>query len=106
MAKFYGEIGYVATEEISPGVYGGFVERSYFGDVFSISRKLTASNEINDSFSVSNEISIVADPYAFSNFCNIRYVVWMGQKWKVSTVKVEYPRLILGIGELYNGDTT
>jgi hypothetical protein len=104
MAKYYGKVGYAATDEIAPGVYGGIIERSYYGDVLSLSRRLTNSGEINDSITINNEISIVADPYAFSNFVNIRYVTWMGQKWKVSNVKVEYPRIILSIGDLYNGE--
>jgi hypothetical protein len=32
------------------------------------------------------------------------YVEFMGAKWKISNVEVQYPRLILTIGEVYNGE--
>jgi len=57
---------------------------------------------VNDDISISNQISIIADPFANNNFHAMKYVVFMGAKWKVSEVTVEYPRLILSIGGLYN----
>ena len=51
---------------------------------------------------VANEISIVADPFARENFHRMRYVVFMGAKWKITKVEVGYPRLILTIGGLYH----
>lgn len=104
MNKFFGAIGYAETQETEPGVWEEvIVERNYYGDIRRWARRLVSSSEINDSIDVNNELSIIADPYAYSNFSNIRYVVWMDNKWKVSNVTVEYPRLTLGIGGLYNG---
>lgn len=104
MNKFYGAIGYAETHETEPGVWEELiVERNYYGDIRRWSRRLISSSEINDGFDISNELSIIADPYAYSNFSNIRYIVWMGNKWKVSNITVEYPRLTLNIGGLYNG---
>lgn len=104
MNKFFGAIGYAETQETEAGVWEEvIVERNYYGDVRRWARRLVSSSEINDSIDVNNELSIIADPYAYSNFSNIRYVVWMDNKWKVSNVTVEYPRLTLSIGGLYNG---
>ena len=60
---------------------------------------------VNDNITISNEISIVSDPYALQNFHAIRYISWMGTNWKVSSVEVRYPRLILSIGDEYHGPT-
>jgi hypothetical protein len=104
MAKFYGEIGFAIQEETSPGVWVNVIRPSnYYGDVITNSRRLQNSNQLNDNIVISNEISIIADPYANENFHSILYVKFMGTKWKVSNVTVQYPRLILTLGEVYNG---
>lgn len=104
MAKFYGKIGYVNTVETKPGVYEEqIVERYYYGDLIRNTRRLQSADQVNDDINISNEISIVADPYATNNFHTMRYAVFMGTKWKISNVEVSYPRLILTLGGVYNG---
>lgn len=104
MAKFYGMIGYEITEETDPGIYEEkIVENVYIGDVIKNSRRLQDTGKVNDDITVSNRISIIADPFANNNFHSMRYVEIMGAKWKITEVEVEYPRLILTIGGLYNG---
>lgn len=104
MAKFYGAIGFAETVETDPGIWEEkIVERSYSGDVIRNIRRLqTPANSVNDNITVSNEISIVADPYAELNMYVMRYVVFKGNKWKIESVDVNYPRLTLSIGGLYN----
>lgn len=103
MAKYYGKIGYAISEEVKPGVWKKRItEREYFGDIIRNTRKLQSSGNLNDNIIVSNEISIVADPFANENFHSMLYVEYMGAKWKISNVEVQYPRLNLTIGEVYN----
>lgn len=103
MSKFYGAVGYAETVETSPGVWEEQItERNYYGDVIRNTRRLQGADKVNDDVNISNEISIVADPYANDHFYTIRYVVFQGAKWKVSNVDVQYPRLILSLGGLYN----
>lgn len=104
MAKFFGAIGYAVTSETKPGVYEEqIIEREYFGDVNRNIRKLENSEHLNDDINVSNEISIVSDPFANENFYSMRYAEFMGTKWKITNVEVKYPRLILTLGGVYNG---
>lgn len=104
MAKYYGKVGYAETYEFTPGVWKERItERTYFGDLIRNTRRLESSENVNDDINISNNISIIADPYANENFHSIRYVTFMGSKWKVSSVEVQFPRLILTIGGLYNG---
>ena len=104
MAKFYGKIGYASTVETKPGVYEEqIVERSYYGDLIRNTRRLQSADQVNDNINIGNEISIVADPYATNNFHTMRYAIFMGTKWKISNVEVSYPRLILTLGGVYNG---
>lgn len=105
MAKFHGPIGFVTTEETSPGVYTEkVVEREYYGDVLRNYKRYENTSNYNPDITISNEISIVADPYAFETFFAMRYVKWMGTAWTISSVDAaEYPRLKLSIGGVYNG---
>lgn len=104
MAKFYGVIGFTTIEKTERGIYEEkIVENEYMGDVIRNTRRLRDAAKINDDITISNQISIIADPYANNNFHSMRYVVFMGSKWKVVEVEVQYPRLILTLGGLYNG---
>ena len=105
MAKYYGAIGYAEQIEIRPGVYNDQItERMYYGDLIrNTSRRLESSGNLNDDINISNEISIVADQFAYQNFHLMKYIVFMGTKWKISNIEVQHPRLILTTGGLYNG---
>lgn len=104
MAKWHGPIGYAEDNyEVEPGVYDDLIiEKNAFGDANRIIRKLQSGGEINDNINISNELSIVADPYARENFYKMRYAVIHGVKWKVTDVEVQYPRLILTLGGVWN----
>lgn len=103
MAKFCGVIGYAITRETEPGIYvEEIVENEYYGDVIRNTRRLREAAKVNDDINISNQISIVADPFANNNFHAMRYIMFMGAKWKIIEVEVQYPRLILSIGGLYN----
>ena len=104
MAKWFGAIGFAETVETVPGVWEEkIVERNYYGDLIRNKRLLQNASQVNDNINVANEISIVADPFANNHFHSMRYAEFMGTKWKISNVEVQYPRLILTIGGEYNG---
>lgn len=106
MAKFHGRVGYGESVEESPGVFvDAIIEYSYYGDVVQNSRSLQPRDDLNPAIAVGNSISIVADAYAREHFFAIRYVEWAGVLWTVANVEVQSPRLILRLGEVYNGPT-
>ena len=106
MAKWFGKIGFAETSETKPGVWEeSVVSRDYFGDLTRMTRRLESSQNLNDNLNMSNELSILADPYAYNNFCNMRYAEINGSRWKITNVEVQYPRLILSLGGVYNGET-
>lgn len=103
MAKFYGNVGYAITEETKPGVWmPRIVDKQYFGDLIKNSRRLENTSKVNDDVTLDNQISIVADAFAYENFQNIRYVEYMGAKWKVTNIEVQHPRLVLTFGGVWN----
>ena len=100
--KWSGKIGFAQTIETAPGVWNDqIVERSYKGDLLKTTRRLQSSNRVNDDIVISNQISIVADPYLNTNLYAIKYATYMGTAWKVDTIDVQYPRLLLTLGGVH-----
>lgn len=105
MSKFFGKVGFVIMQETAPDVFREeTVERDYYGDVTKNVRRYQNTSNLNDDLNVSNTISILADPFAIQNFHALRYVHFMDADWKVTDVEVQYPRLNLTIGGVYNGN--
>lgn len=106
MARFYGRVGYGESVETAPGVWSdAIVEHLYFGDVIRNARNLREGENLNADLSIQNSISIMADAYANDHFFAIRYLEWAGTLWTISSVEVQSPRLLLRLGEVYNGPT-
>lgn len=106
MAKFSGKIGYAQTTETAPGVHEEVItERVYYGEITQDRRLLRAGEGVNPDVSSGNAISIVADAFANEQYFAIRYVEWAGVRWTVQDVEVQRPRLLLRLGEVYNGPT-
>ena len=105
MAKYYGAIGYAVSQEVEPGKWEEDITvHNSYGDVIRNTRMLQNSDGVIDNINISNQISIVADPFAYQNFHSMRYAEYLGTKWKVTNVEVQYPRLILTLGGVYNGN--
>ena len=108
MARFYGKVGYGEPVESTPGVWNPeMIEFPYFGDVIRNARSLEqpGTPQLNANITISNSISIVGDAYAREHFHLIKYVEWSGSLWTVTSVEVRAPRLILSLGDVYNGPT-
>lgn len=109
MARYSGKIGYIYDAESFPGsgIWNQQVieEFNYHGDSYEATSRWQTGESINDNIVMSMQISIIADEYAINNFQHIKYAEYMGQLWKVTSIKPQRPRLILTIGELYHGDS-
>lgn len=106
MAKFHGQVGYGESveSESGSGVWNDEItEKEYRGDVLQVRRAPDPGTDYNQGLITQNIISIVADAYADDHFFAIRYVEWMGTLWTVTNVEVQRPRLLLSLGEVYDG---
>lgn len=104
--KYYGKIGFWKEDvEIAPDVFApSITERLYCGEVTRNYRKFQNGEHQNDNLTVNNQITILSDLYAQLNWQSIKYAEWNGVKWKVNTVEISYPRLILELGGVWNGE--
>ena len=106
MAKWYGKIGYIKQVQTAPSVWRPQeTVMEYFGDFMrnTSSSWTVNSDSTNDDLKFDDQISIVADPFAYQNFYSMKWIELYGTKWKIVKVEVRYPRLILTIGGVYNG---
>ena len=105
MSKWYGKIGFTYTGEIEPGLWveNEVIERQYFGDIMSNRWKRQNSGNVNDDINISNQISVLADPYAMNHVSSMTWIEFSNEKWKVTDIEVQYPRLIITLGGVYNG---
>lgn len=108
--KFSGKIGFEIMEENPPesGIWKPtIVERTYRGDILDFTIRGEQDTQTpNGKISVTNQISILGDFFAYKNFQRIRYVKFMGIACEIPTTKVQYPRIILTLGGEYNGEQT
>ena len=108
--KFYGIVGYCESVEETGDREGNYkdvcTERHYYGDVLRNTRRFDSNTDSTlDDLNMNNSFSILADAYAFEHFWAMKYVCWMGARWKITNVEVQRPRLILTVGGVYNGPT-
>ena len=103
MAKFAGLVGYVNQEESAPGVWTPVEQtRTTKGDFYMESSRHQNGDKVNDDIVLNHRISLVGDAYAFMNYYAMRWIEIHNVKWKITSVEVKRPRLIVNIGGLYN----
>lgn len=111
MSKFVGVIGFLVTEEKEPGLNIPVPkEFSYRGDLLRNNiKRAENSDSINDNINISNQISIVANPYAKEHIYEMKYLKFrmpkLGGVWKITNAEVQEPRIVLTLGGVYSGIT-
>lgn len=105
MRKWFGAVGYGEQVEVRSGVWQEEItERELYGDILNVTRRVDQRDESPvDNLSLTVRLSVVADEYAVSNAHKIRYIVKDGVPWRVASIEPAHPRLILNLGEVWNG---
>ena len=104
MPKCSGVIGYALAGETQPGVWTeGITEKKYIGEIVKDNRRIVDQGEINGSINISNNISVVSNRFMLENMAYMRYLTFHNSKWKISSVDIKPPRIIITLGGLYNG---
>lgn len=105
MSRFSGLLGFVRTELSDGGVYIEVAtEVKVKGILKKISSRVYSEQEVNASVRLANEISVIGNNEIFNHLTSLKYVVWKGTKWSVTTITVEPPRVSIVLGGVYNGN--
>ena len=103
--RFAGKIGFVRTVQNNDDSIWTTetTEKLVYGDILRDTRNNDKSSYLNDNFTISNQFSIVADDYTYHNLQYIKYVNYLGTKWRVTSVDaLPRPRLVLSVNGVYN----
>ena len=104
MARFSGEVGYVTQEETTPGVWTSVDKvRTMRGDLIRQNANNHDSGTVNGNVSLNHRVSLVGDAYSFANYFDIKWIKIDGHKWKVTSIEIQRPRIIVTIGGMHNG---
>lgn len=104
MAKYAGLVGYVTQEEVEVGVWAPVEDEHMMrGDIIGKGNSFTQADKVNDDINLSNRISLMGNEFAWKNYTHIRYVHYLGEKWKVTSIDVQRPRIIVTLGGVWNG---
>ena len=105
MAKYCGMLGILSQVETAPSVWEPrVIEKMVYGDIVRDNQNnINKNNQVNDSIKINNQISIIGDPSIYTDLSSLIYVTYAGAKWKITTIEVKPPRLLLSMGEVYNG---
>lgn len=106
MAKTWGILGFVPpSTETVPGVWSSTpVELPFTGDILKNGVKWENDATINSDISLNNHLSIVADDGILKDLAILKYVKLKDYKakWKVTSFTLDYPRLTINLGGVYN----
>lgn len=102
MAKYAGKVGFAIQKETSPGVWTDeIVERKMRGDVIGASSSFRPGESVNEDITLGHRLSLMGDPYAYENFTGLRYITYLGVKWRITGVEIQRPRMIVTVGGMY-----
>src|SRR5699024_5676008 len=106
MTRTVVHVGDGVQTEITAGEFDDtMVEKRNFSDTKCDNRRFNQTTVVNDDLQLNVAFSILAGSYANANFNNIRYLQYQGNRWRITAVEVEHPRLKLYAGGVYNGPT-
>ena len=102
--KWAGKLGFCESVETEPSVWEDVVtERQAYGDVLQAGRRFDLGDKVNGDVTVTNRLSILADPWTRDHIFCLKYATFCGTAWVVSNAEVQYPRIILTLGGVYHG---
>jgi hypothetical protein len=104
MSRYAGLVGYVTQEENVPGVWSS-VDKSVMmkGDLIRQSSSVQNGDKVNSDVTLNHRVSLLGDAYAFNNYFNLKWIELNGQKWEVSSIELQRPRIIVTVGGVWNG---
>lgn len=104
--RYSGNFGFGEPAETAPGVWEDVVtERPYLGDVKQSTEAFSVAGSVLPQYRTNTSVSVLSDGVLREKYTHLRYVTYMGQKWTIASCVHEPPRIVIYMGEVYNGPT-
>lgn len=104
--RYSGKIGYAVPTETAPGVWVDVItEHPKIGDVVQRTEVLDGSDSVIPQYRTTTSISVLSDGVLKENYRHLRYVSYMGENWMIGSAVMQDRRLVIYIGEVYDGPT-
>lgn len=104
--RYSGKIGYASQSEVSPGVWEDTIsEIAKLGKVEQRTEALSSQGSVLPEYRTTTSVSVLCDGVLKENYENLRYISYMGKNWAIASAVMQWPQLVIYIGEVYNGPT-
>lgn len=104
--RYSGALGLVEQTEVRPGIWEETVtEVPVLGTVRQATEVLPNVDSVLPQHTTTTSISVPARGVGPLDNSNIRYITYKGHRWQISSIVDEPPRIVVYIGEKYNGPT-
>lgn len=98
--KYHGKLGFVLTEQTSPGTWTPRTEiREVTGDVLQRTIRESDAQTINPDVTFDQQISFLYDSFMTQNMFVMEWIEWMGKRFKISKIDIRPPRMIVTMGK-------
>ena len=104
--RYSGVLGIVQQTEVRPGIWEETVtEVPVLGTVRQRTEGLESADRVLPSLGTNTSISVPARGVGPQDNSMIRYITYKGIRWQIQSIVDEPPRIVIYIGEKYNGPT-
>lgn len=100
--KYRGEVGFIINEETEPGIWKPYsMVQEVRGEVIQNTVSWNEGDTINSDVKFQNRISIVLSNFLTQNMMALRWITYMGVRFKISKIELKPPRMIFTLGDEY-----
>lgn len=104
--RYSGKLGIVEQQEVRPGIWEEVVtEEPVLGTLEQRTEVLAGSSDVLPRYTTSTSISVPARGVGLQDNSVIRYITLMGDRWQISSIVQQPPRIVIYVGEKYSGPT-
>lgn len=102
--RWSGKLGFSTEVEVSKGrIEDSITETPAMGDVETRTDTFSTSDQVLPEHRTSTSVSVLLGSSERVDFSKLRYITHRGRRYVPSSIVEEHPRVVIYIGEEYNG---
>ena len=107
MAVFHDNVGFLIPDDnVQTGIADyKAVEKPCYGTILEDHRRWVPADKKNDDLVMDVQIEITANTYIRNHIGEIAYIHYLGQYWKVESIRPKLPKITLNVGGVWHGKT-